>query len=383
MPRNVRLLYIHNFLSDFRFQEAFLVIRFAEITGSYTAAMTVLAAVSLISAVMDIPTGIFSDRIGRRATFMLASLCAVGMAVCYASADGLIVLYLGAVFSGISQALFSGNNNALLYESLKAEQREKDFSHYQGRATSMYQLALCLSAFAASLLAKDGLKLVFLLGIAPQVLALIVASLFKEPRLHIDHEPNRLRHLTSACGEIWRNPRLRWITLGQAISYGAGESNFNFKFAFVATLWPVWAVALYRGLNHACGFLGFWFATPILRRIRGPQYLALRDAYWVVTQSIAIALHNIATPLIILTSAFVYGPGEVARERVLQSEFTDHQRATMASVGSFVASLFYAVIAVFIGLIADRFGITAGVVFGIGVSATSFPVYVYLFRRHF
>ena len=383
MLRNVRLLYAYNFLTDFRFQEAFLVIRFAQITGSYTAAMTVLMVVTLTSAFMDIPTGIFSDRLGRKYTMTMASTCTVLMTVCYAYADHVGLLYAGAFFAGLSEALFSGNNNALLYETLKAAGQQERFHYFQGRTRSMFQLALCLSAFASLLLAPHGLRLVFAVGIVPQILALSVTFFFQEPRLHIEQEHKKLGDLRTACIEIWRNPRLRWLTVGQAISYGAGESNFNFKSAYVATLWPASAIGLYRGLNHAFGFVGYWFASAVLRHIKSPHFLALRDAYWFVTQSIAIWMSNIATPLIILTGASVYGIGEVAREKLLQQEFTDHQRATMASIGSFVASLAYALVALFIGLIADRFGVTAGVLFGICVSVTSLPIYLYLFRHYF
>jgi MFS family permease len=186
MPRNVRLLFIHNFLTDFRFQEAFLVIRFAQITGSYTAAMTVLMVVTLTSAMMDIPTGIFSDRIGRKYTFIMGSTCTVLMTICYACADNVGLLYAGALFAGLSEALFSGNNNAMLYETLKVDGQQERFHYFQGRTRSMFQLALCLSAFASLLLAPHGLRLVFVAGIVPQILALGVTLFFQEPRLHIE-----------------------------------------------------------------------------------------------------------------------------------------------------------------------------------------------------
>ena len=45
MIRNIRILYIHNFLVDFRIQDAFRPIYFAQITGSYTLAMAVFSVV--------------------------------------------------------------------------------------------------------------------------------------------------------------------------------------------------------------------------------------------------------------------------------------------------------------------------------------------------
>jgi MFS family permease len=84
MLRNVRLLHIHNFLTDFCPQWPFLIIYFADITGSYTTGMSILALETVAAALFDIPTGIFSDKMGRRLTMASGSIsCALGLA-CYA-----------------------------------------------------------------------------------------------------------------------------------------------------------------------------------------------------------------------------------------------------------------------------------------------------------
>ena len=55
----------------------------------------------------------------------------------------------------------------------------------------------------------------------------------------------------------------------------------------------------------------------------------------------------------------------------------------MGSVASFAGSMVYAIVAFCVGIIADRFGIAAGVGFGVAMSATSLPLYVWLFRKDF
>ncbi|MBI3419064.1 MAG: MFS transporter, partial [Proteobacteria bacterium] len=179
MERNIRLLYLHNFLSDFRFLTAFLVIYIAGITGSYTSAMAVIAVETLTAAAMDIPMGILSDRLGRKLTIALGSCCATLAMACYGFATTSLLLFIGSVLFGLSECLFSGNNNALLYESLKQSGREKQFHHYQGRISSMFQLGLGLSALAASFLTVFGLRFIVLAGIVPQALAVIVSLFFK------------------------------------------------------------------------------------------------------------------------------------------------------------------------------------------------------------
>ncbi len=383
MVKNIRLLYIHNFLTDFRFQTAYLIIFFSQILGSYTAGMSILAVENITSAVMDVPTGFISDRMGRKITLALGSVCSAVGVGCYAVADNSLWLLVGAFLSGLSTCLFNGNNNALLYETLKAEGLETEFHHYQGRTSSMFQLALGISALCSSLMTSHGLRFIFILGIIPQVLAVFVSFLFQDPSVHIDSKHNGYTHFKVAFSKVLYNPRLRLLMIGQAISYGAGEATFNFRNALINILWPVWAIGIYRGLNNAGGFLGFWFSGRIIDRVTAPYMLAFAEAYWFCSQMIAVNISNVISPIIFLTGASFYGPFMVARDKLLQAEFADEQRATMGSVASFTGSLFYAVMAVCIGAVSDHFGPAFGVGFGVSACAFSLPIYVWLFRKHF
>src|ERR1700722_20142266 len=278
MLRNIRLLYIHNFLTDFRLHSAFLVIYLAQISGSYTSAMAILALETVTSAVMDIPTGIFSDKIGRKYTLALGSACAALALACYGLAHSIGLLLVAAPLHGLSMCLFNGNNDAMLYESLKAAGKENRFHHDQGRTSSMFQLALGLSALCASFLTNHGLRFLFIVGVIPQILAVLVSLLMKEPRVHMHKGKDNLVHLKTALAKLARNPNLLLLVIGQAISWGAGESNFNFKLAFVNGLWPSWAVALFKASNHVLGFLSFWLAGPLIDRLKAARLLMIAEA---------------------------------------------------------------------------------------------------------
>ena len=82
-----------------------------------------------------------------------------------------------------------------------------------------------------------------------------------------------------------------------------------------------------------------------------------------------------------MSGSILFGPGIVARDYLLQREFTDEQRATMGSVASFAGSIVYAIVAFWIGIVADHFGLAAGVGFGVVMSATSLPLYVWHFMQ--
>lgn len=383
MIRNIRLLYIHNFLTDFCPHWPYAVIYFAQISGSYTVAMAAMAVETISAALMDIPTGIFSDRAGRRVTIALGSLCSAAGIGCYAAAHGVTLLYIGAFFCGLGQCLFSGNNNALLYESLKTEGIEDRFHHYRGGTGSMFQLALCLSAFGAMFLSHYGMRFIFIAAVVPQVLAVLVSLLFDEPRFHIADKQKSFAVFKQACIHILRNPKLLLLVMGKAVNYGAGEAKFKFQIAYMNMLWPTWAMGLYRGFNHALGFVGFRFAGRVVERFKVAYIFVTRDVYWFISQMVGLFIGNDITPLLFMTEALPFGPGMVASDHLMQIEFTDAQRATMGSLASSATSLVFAAAALAIGAMADRFGPAAGVGFGVCLGAISLPIYIWLFRKDF
>ncbi|MBI3419139.1 MAG: hypothetical protein HY053_03295 [Proteobacteria bacterium] len=140
---------------------------------------------------------------------------------------------------------------------------------------------------------------------------------------------------------------------------------------------------MYKAFNHALGFLGYWFSGKIIERIGAAYTLIVREVYWFLSQSLALVLSNVLTPILFLTGAPFFGPGQVARDKLMQEEFSDEQRATMGSVASFMGSLVFTVAALAIGAVADHFGLLAGVALGVVMTASSLPFYIWVFRKDF
>jgi len=86
VARNIRLLALHNFLEDFTPYSVIGVIYFAQVSGSYAQGMSVLGAVMLFSALLEVPTGIVSDLLGRRRTIIAGSVARLLAVTVYALA---------------------------------------------------------------------------------------------------------------------------------------------------------------------------------------------------------------------------------------------------------------------------------------------------------
>src|SRR3990167_8375458 len=146
MERNIKLLTFFNFFTDFKFHSAILILYFVKISGSFTLGMSLFSLIYISSALFELPTGIYSDLIGRKKTIVFGAFCAVISAVFYALGFNYFWLFIGAVFEGLSRSWYSGNNAAFLHNTLTQLGKRDFYDHYLGKTSSMFQFALMIGA---------------------------------------------------------------------------------------------------------------------------------------------------------------------------------------------------------------------------------------------
>jgi predicted MFS family arabinose efflux permease len=359
LERNFRLLRLFNFCTDFRLLAPIAIIYYSEVAGSYALGASVFSIVMVSSAVLDVPTGVYSDQLGRKRCMAIGAACAMAYAVCYASASGFWLLALGAVFEGASRAFYSGSDSALLYESLATEGREREYPGYAGRAAAMFQLALGSSALLGGVVATWSLSAVVWLSVIPQVGCLLIALQLREPPRREEAEPKApLAHLGAALAQFVRNPRVRLLTSANVLGHALGETGYQFQAAFYAMLWPVWAIGAAKTISGVLAAASFHFAGPLIDRFGPVTAMLAQNVYSKVVGFAALLFPSPLSPLLMTSSSAFFGVGSVAKGALLQAEFTDDQRATMSSLNSFAASLLFAVVAFLAGLAADSIGPT-------------------------
>jgi MFS family permease len=300
---------------------------------------------------------VLSDRLDRRGTMIAGAVVMVAAHLGYAGASGYGLLLAAVVLEGLATALWSGNNESLLYDTLLEAGREEEFPRHSGRVNSMFQIALALAAAIGGVIAGAwSLRTVVVLSVVPQVLCVLVALRVREPRVHGPLESNVLAHLGSALRGIRRNPVLRRMTLVSALRYSS-ESAAQLSPVFVAGLWPLWALGLWRTFGHGVSFAGFRVSGWVIGRVGAARTLLSGELFDNVANFVALVKPTVFSPVLLGSPA--YGMSTIAQQTLLQREFTDRERATMGSLASLLGSVLYALVALGAGLVADRWGIVA------------------------
>jgi MFS family permease len=356
--RNIRLLSAFSFCNDFRVYAPIIVVYFAQETGSLALATLVFSITKIASSAFEVPTGVFSDFLGRKLTIVLGQVASTAAIACFAFGHGFGWLAAGAVMEGLAFALFSGNNDALLFDTLKSENIEAQFPEWHGRVSATFQLALAVSAAIATVaLWWLSLRWMFVLTLPVAAAGVVFAALLTEPQRHGDAIPtNIFAHLREAVAGFNRDVRLRELSLASMLGFALGESKHMFHPVFFALFWPAWALGLAGVAVHGLASLGFRIGGPVVRRFGELRVLVGGNFASILIGAGAVLVPTIASPGIISSSSILFGPAMVAQSSLMQKAFTDSQRATMSSLISLGGNILFAAAVFAIGAVADRIG---------------------------
>lgn len=379
--RNVRLLSIFNFLIGFTFFAPLAIIYFAKVSGSYTLGTSIFGVIMLSAAVFEVPTGILSDRVGRKQTIVLGSWARVAAFVFYAIGASYWFLVVGAILEGLSRAFYSGNNEAFLYDTLSDDGKEKEFQEHLGKTTASEHTALALSAIIGSVIANISFAYVMWLAVISQIALLVVSYRFYEPKSHRRDGTNIYAHLREALQLFRQNKKLRLLALASILGNSFSELGYQFRGAFYQTIWPIWALGFANIISNITASIGLYFSGNILRRVSAEVAILLRSLSDKIINIICLVFPTVLSPIIMSCTSFLYGVGIVAEGELRQREFTSHQRATMNSLISLGRSIGAAVMSVVLGRAADLYGPRLALL-GIILLALSVPYIYWLIYKY-
>ena len=135
----------------------------------------------ILNVVCEIPSGVFSDRLGRRPTLIVAASCGAASAAVFGLGSGFWAFLAANALSAVSASFQSGTDRAFHYDALEAEGREGEFQAREAilhRDNLVVQSILCV---AGGLLGIWSLRLPYAAAFACGAVALAAAGLMKEP----------------------------------------------------------------------------------------------------------------------------------------------------------------------------------------------------------
>lgn len=356
LTKNLKLLEVFNFFGYLTFFTAVAIIYFSQVAGSYALGISIFSISQIAKAMLEVPSGIFSDTWGRKKCLVVGAVFSLLSVLFFAFGKSYLFLAIGAVFQGACYAFYSGNNDAFLYETLLGLKAKEKYQGYLGKTRSNMEMSFFVGGIMGGIISWWSFPLIMWLSIIPQLVALIIGLKLTEPRTRQQKEIDLVIHLKDVVRLFRSNIQLRRLSLIGIIGNGIGESSWHLVAAFYNSLIPTWLVSFMVSLNFLISTIGYRLSGNVLKRFKAVKLLITQEVFSRFINIIALWFPTVLSPFLMVFASVLYGPGEVAKNNLFQIEFTSKQRATLSSVISFLGSCLFVVWAMIIGIMADKFG---------------------------
>jgi MFS family permease len=182
---NIFRLYIIKTAKWFSLIMPVIVLFFQENGLNMTQIFALKSVYSIGILVFEIPSGYFGDVWGRKKTLILGSiLTTVGFSI-YGFAFSFWQFMIAELVLGIGQSFISGADSAMLFDSLKAMDKENEYLKYEGRVISLGNFSEAAAGILGSLLAMISLRTPFVVQAIFSSAAIPAAITLCEPPIEL------------------------------------------------------------------------------------------------------------------------------------------------------------------------------------------------------
>ncbi len=360
IQRSLRLFYVFRLLAtSYLYIPIFML--FQEDRGlSYFERLALGGVFSAVIIVVEIPTGVFADRIGRRRSMLVGALTMVASCLIATGAHGFGRFAIAEALGAISIALCSGADSAYLFDFLREHDRSHEYGRRESTASAWHLMGSAIAFAGGGLLAQVDLALPYLVTAGVAAVAAVVACMLHDDRPVADERfPARLvlrswgAQMSSAIGEVARNPRLAWLVGYSAVVFVLLRATVYIYQPYLQErgLGPVAIGGLFAGVYVVASLVAY--RTYRLRRKLGDETLV-----WALLAVLAISFLGLAGAgtgpwmlSLLVIQAVANGLYSPLTKPLLNAEITDsRQRASILSVESMARRAAMGIFAPLVGL---------------------------------
>ena len=306
----------------------------------------------LAVVILEVPSGYFSDRVGRRATLLLAAVAFVAAYAGFIVAEGFLMFAVAQVLLATGMACRSGTDSAFLYDSLQCLGRTAEYAQREARVQRLSLAASAVAVIVGGFAGGLDLVLAYWISLAAAAGSLMVAFGFTEPTMDAGAKHTGFAGQMKTCMAKLRDRYLAWLFVFSVVAYILAHVPYEFYQPYLdlldasAKLYSIEAPVASGLVFGVTMLLGAWVAghSVDLQHRFGLNTVLLAA---IVLQLVVIAalsnwLHVAVIALLFFRSvpmAMVYAPMQAA----IAPRVATAQRATYLSLQSLAGRLGFSI----------------------------------------
>ena len=338
--------------------------------------MELAAAIAIV--ILEIPTGIFADLVGRKTSRLIAYMLSIAAFSCLSFGSTAAVFIFGWALSGAADAFESGAQDAIIFDTLKELGREKDYLVLKSRFLLISTISTIVGSLAGAWLYTIDHRLPWYLITITIVLSSIVFFTVKEPTRVGKHNEllDQIRsYKASFIASISSQDVRRLIIVGiiLAIPMYVFTTLLNQPYLVsrgfsIQSLGVVFAVI--TGISGLVASLSNSIERKLEKRF---SFLLI----FVSMSAVLISLGLINSPFALALIVIFYivdNYKNIILDNYINLEIDSGSRATILSIQSFVNNISISTLFVFIGYLVDLYSIDLVMIYmGLAVGMATVP----------
>lgn len=194
----------YGFLKNLKLFEPFLILFLLEKNLSYTLIGTLYAYREIMTSLLEVPTGVIADALGRRRTMIQSFLAYIISFLIFYFASGFWLMMLAMTSFAFGEAFRGGTHKAMIFEYLTMNGWQDQKVDYYGHTRSWSQKGSAVSALiAAGIVFVSGrYDVIFLISTLPYVLNLFLMLSYPK---ELDQEINKSDSIKESFFTVWQS----------------------------------------------------------------------------------------------------------------------------------------------------------------------------------
>jgi MFS family permease len=358
-----------------------VVVLFYQDNGMGMHEIFLLKSIYSISIVaLEIPSGWMADVWGRKKTLILGALLGSAGFFMYSFSYGFWAFVAAEIVLGLGHSFVSGADSAMLYESLKSENKSDKYVKHEGRVASAGNFAEAIAGVAAGFIAAISLRTPFYFQFVVASMAIPAALSLLEPRIQAATHVHSIKRMAlNVKAALLKHQDLRIAILLSSVT---GTATLTFAWLvqpfFKAIDLPVeFFGIMWTALNLSVGVssaFAFRFEGWLKRRYEIIIIIGLLSAGYILS-GLAIGYEGL---LFLFLFYFVRGLATPVFKNYINIYTPDEMRATLLSVRNMIIRVFFAIIGPLLGWMIDNISlptafVLAGIIYFIASLVVVFP----------
>ncbi len=370
--RNITLDYINTVVTNLNMQSAIWVLYLAYCGLNLAQIGLVEGIYHATSIVFEIPSGAVADLLGRKRSMILSKICIAVSCMIMLFARSFWFFALSFIIQALGNNLNSGSEEALVYDSMKFAGQEERYMRVSGRLNMLIEVSQGIATVLGGILAEISYVWCYTACLMIALFALIPVTLMTEaPYVNAQKNQQSIREIVIThfwtCFAILRSDsRIMKIIVYYAVIFASETLLFFYSQQYYYEMgYNKIQISLILLVVGGSSCVGAAVSEKISERIG--KRTAQVGAFVIAAAFLMYGFRNLFASVVAFSmagffNAALYPLQSHQLNRLIPSE----QRATLISVNSMFFSIVMILLFPFVGMLADRYGLTA-VLVAVGV----------------